>query len=359
MSREGFQINQRAHATARALPSHFKGEGQFVEDARDDSQEAASQRLLIVTPVFDDWVAFEELLRDIDRAPGLKGFRIEVVAVDDASVTEAPSAPFAGSYQRIESVEVIRLALNLGHQRAVAVGLCYAAKHADANYVVVMDSDGEDRPEDIAALIAEAEAQPGAIISAMRAKRSEGFTFRIAYAAYKRIFQVLTGAKIDFGNFCLIPRGRLDALTQNPATWNHLAAAIVRSRIPLRRVATRRGQRYAGKSSMNLVSLVAHGLSAISVYSDLVLVRVVLALLGFAAMTLAGIAGVLAIRLLTDLAIPGWASSVIGNLAIMLFQALLFSLISVFILLRSREAKLVFPAVDAWNYVRARRSLLG
>lgn len=317
----------------------------------------AKPHVLIVIPVHDDWTTLERLLFHIDRVEGLEGCRIDVIAVDDASREEAPEHLRSSAFRRIETLEVVRLICNLGHQRAIAVGLCRATQRQGVDHVVVMDGDGEDRPEDLPRLIAAAQAHPGGIVCAQRVKRSEGLLFRAGYQVYKRLFQLMTGANIDFGNFCLIPHRALDSLTHNPAIWNHLAAAVTRSRLRIERLSTERGERYAGQSHMNFVSLAVHGLSAISVYSDVVLVRLIAFLLGVAAFTGAGIAAVAALRFFTDLAIPGWASGVAGSLAIMLFQSLVFALISVFMLLNSRGAKTVLPAVDAWHYVRSCRTL--
>jgi polyisoprenyl-phosphate glycosyltransferase len=315
-------------------------------------------RVAVVIPVHDDWEALGQLLHHIDRVPDLDDYRIDVIAVDDASSSEAPAHLSSCRFDRIETLEVVRLVCNLGHQRAIAVGLCRAAQRQNVDRVIVMDGDGEDRPEDLTGLLAAARADENAIICAQRAKRSEGFLFRAGYQAYKRLFQLLTGANIGFGNFCVIPYGFLDALTHNPAVWNHLAAAVARSRLRIRRLSTDRGERYAGRSHMNFVSLAVHGLSAISVYSDVVLVRLIAFLLGIAGLAGVGIAVVAGVRLFSDLAIRGWASGVAGSLAIMLFQSFVFALISVFMLLSARGAKSVLPAIDAWHYVRSCRTLI-
>ena len=146
----------------------------------------------------------------------------------------------------IDSVEVMHLAVNLGHQRAIAVGLSLIAHRDDIGTVVVMDSDGEDRPEDIDTLLAAAAQHPDHVILAQRTQRSESVGFRTGYLAYKALFRLLTGRVIDFGNFCLLPMPVVRRLAHMPDLWNNLAAAIMRSRLRRIAVPTVRGLRHAG-----------------------------------------------------------------------------------------------------------------
>jgi hypothetical protein len=268
--------------------------------------------------------------------------------VDDGSfpppsiLTLADSATASGA---VAGIKLIQLACNLGHQRAIAAGLVEASQLAGIGRVVVMDADGEDRPDDVAALIAEGDRE--AIVLALRSRRSEGFGFRAGYAIYRLLFRVLTGNRIQFGNFCLIPHGFLNSLTHNPATWNNLAAAIMRSRLPTLAVSTSRGERYGGRSKMNFFSLAVHGLSAISVYIDVTLIRVICASLAFGAATLAALAVVVFMKLFTGLAIPGWASTLGVSLLVLLFQALLFASVALFQFLSFRSMPTVIPATHA------------
>jgi polyisoprenyl-phosphate glycosyltransferase len=217
-----------------------------------------------------------------------------------------------------------------------------------------MDSDGEDRPEDVVRMLSTFRADPGGIVVAKRAERSEGPLFRVFYGLYKALFSALTGKVIDFGNFCLIPRALLGRLVFMPETWNHLAAAIVRSRLKIHRLETRRGTRYAGRSHMNLVQLMIHGLSAISVLSDAVFVRVLILAALSSSLAVMGIAVTVALRLFTELAVPGWASNVVGTMLLILFQTVLLAAAAAFLLLGSRSGLFFIPASDAQRYVRDR-----
>lgn len=311
----------------------------------------------IVLPVYNDWVSFERLLGEIDALFARAAYAITVYAVDDCSdgdgggdgATAPP--PLLHLDGGIAAVNVVRLSMNVGHQRAIAVGLVLAAAE-DANaWIAVMDADGEDRPEDLATLVGLAVAEPGRAFVAARRKRSEALTFRIFYWLYLRTFKLLTGKAIAFGNFSVLPRRYAVRLAHNGNIWNHFAATIVQAKFPLTAVPTVRGRRYAGRSSMNFVSLVTHGLGAMSVFSDAIFVRmilvsgVLLASSGLAALV------VVALRLFTTLAVPGWATSVLGFAALLSVQAVVTPILMAFMLLNSRSAFQIVPRDTVSNLV--------
>jgi glycosyltransferase involved in cell wall biosynthesis len=316
--------------------------------------EPRSDVIAVVVPVLNDWAQAERLIRELDSLPALAERRLLLLIVDDGSVPAPSTATLADSASgsgSVVGIRLIQLACNLGHQRAIAVGLVEASHTPGLSRIVVMDSDGEDRPEDVAALIAASAAAGEAIVLARRTRRSEGLGFRVGYAVYRLLFHALTGNRIQFGNFCLIPQRFLNSLTHNPATWNNLAAAIMRSRLPTIAIPTARGERYAGRSKMNFFSLAVHGLSAISVYIDVTLIRVICVALAVGAATLAALAVVLWMKLFAGLAIPGWASTLGASLLVLLFQALLFASVALFQFLSFRSMPTVVPATHAPQFV--------
>jgi polyisoprenyl-phosphate glycosyltransferase len=320
--------------------------------------EKASQRIAIVTPVYNDWVSLSRLISEIETCEMPEDIGFSLLIINDGS-TDPPAikCPLQPLH-RIAEIELINLACNLGHQRAIAVGLVEVCSRGTIESILVMDSDGEDDPVDIPRLCAEAKKRPGHIICAQRKQRPGLAVFRVWYECYKLIFRLLTGVQIDFGNFCLIPRDKLELLVNDSSIWNNLAGTLARARIPLAKLPSDRGKRYAGKSQMNFISLVTHGLGAISVYSDVVMVRLMIATLTTTGITLLGICWVLVEKLFTNLAIPGWATSAIGVLAIILIQALMLFTISAFNLMNNRSIKLVIPRLDAPSFVLSRQHLL-
>jgi hypothetical protein len=312
----------------------------------------AQDRIAIVMPVLDDWISFGVVIRAIAQRFAATERQFVVVAVDDGSTMHLGDDGALLPHGRcIEAIEVLQLAINLGHQRAIAVGLASIARRDDISAVVVMDSDGEDRPEDIIALLAAADQHPEHVVLAQRTRRSEGMTFRIGYAIYKMLFRILVGSTIDFGNFCLLPMSVVRRLVHMPDLWNNLAAAIMRSRLQRIAVPTERGVRHAGRSHMNLPALVLHGLSAMSVYVDQIFVRVLLGTAVAAAITILGALIVVMIRFGTSLAVPGWASTMIGVLFIILMQTIVIAVATTLMVLGSRSQRPIVPFADAPSFI--------
>lgn len=304
---------------------------------------------LLITPIYNDWESFAHLVRDIDQALAPLGERVEILAVDDSSTQPAPLFAF-GALGCVRTIRVLGLARNLGHQRAIAVGLAYAQARLHAERVVVLDSDGEDRPQDIPQLIAESQ-KTGKIAFARRGSRTEDWVFRFFYRFYRIIFLALTGKPISFGNFSVIPAKLLVRVVHLPEIWNHFAAGVMRSGLPQTTLLLPRGKRYAGQSKMNFVGLVLHGLSAISVYMDIMTVRMILFTLGVIAAVFVAFLGLLYIRFLTPLAIPGWATTVGFGLVVILFQAILLLASLAFLALSARSASQFIPIKQYEDYL--------
>ena len=312
-------------------------------------------RIALVTPVLEDWASLAALLADIAAEFTGSGVVFHVCAIDDGSVGAAELSeidfPADGC---IQGVEIVHLALNLGHQRAIAVGLCEMAERTDIDAVIVMDSDGEDRPVDIAALLAAHRQHPGQIVLAQRTKRSETRAFRVGYCLYKLLFRALTGRSITFGNYSLLPMPAVRRLVHMPELWNNLAASVIRSRLPYRTVPTTRGTRYHGRSGMNLAALIVHGLSAMSVHTDTIFVRLLLAASAVASVAAVGIAIIAMIRFATDLAIPGWATTAVGDLMIILLQVVVTVVAVSLMMLAGRSNRPIIPVADCRAFVSRR-----
>jgi polyisoprenyl-phosphate glycosyltransferase len=321
----------------------------------DSAGPATFRGVALVTPVLDDWASFAALIGEISNEFTGWDVRFQVCAIDDGSVNAVDLHSIVLPPDTcIAQIEVVHLALNLGHQRAIAVGLCEIVDSEEIDAAIVMDCDGEDRPIEIGALLAVASEYPGQIVLAQRTKRSERLRFRLGYFLYKLLFRIMTGRTINFGNFSLLPMPAIRRLVHMPELWNHLAASVIRSRFPYRTVPTVRGNRYQGKSSMNLVSLIVHGLSAMSVHIDLIFVRVLLGLSPIALLSTVGIAAVTAIRLFTNLATPGWATTVTGDLLIILFQIFVIVMAVSLMMLAGRSNRPIIPISEYDHYIAKR-----
>jgi glycosyltransferase involved in cell wall biosynthesis len=233
----------------------------------------------------------------------------------------------------------------VGHQRAIIIGLCFVSgMNHQSDYVIVMDSDGEDKPSDIPRLIkACKEQQKEKIIFARRDKRSEGMKFKVSYYFYKALFYALTSKNIKFGNFSCIPVSFLPKIIHNADFWNHYSASVIKSKMPYESCSTNRGKRYTGKSKMNFTNLVIHGLSALSLYLDVIIVRFLKLSLAALSIVLALLLVILYVKYFTELAIPGWASVVFAITINILVTISLFTFIVILLHLSNRSQKPSHP----------------
>ncbi len=318
------------------------------------------KKLRLVVPVFNDWVSFGILLRELNQVAASLPIAISVSAVNDGStLTPEDTLHDVPLLDNLASVEIVHLYSNVGHQRAIAIGLCVAVADDDFDAVLVMDADGEDSPQVIDQLIATAGSREDFCIVAQRRKRSENLTFKLSYLVYKLIFKLLTARQIDFGNFSLFSRSYAKRLVRVADLWNNLPAAVLRSRLPVQTVPVDRAKRYAGKSKMNFTSLVVHGFSGISVYADTIFVRLLFVTMVLFGLSTLLITIVLSLRLFFPThATPGWATTVSFGMLIILVQALSVTLSSILMLLNSRVQRLIVPFTDFKTFVDYRQPLL-
>jgi len=177
--------------------------------------------------MYNDWASAEALFKAVELEFSRREWNFELVLVDDGS-REGRPPDFLNSLLSFKSVEVVALRRNIGHQRAIAIGLSHIFETKKTETVVVMDADGEDRPEDLVRLVEAHSALPQKkIIFAERTRRSEGAMFRFLYQIYRTLHSSLTGYKIRFGNFSIIPRKLLGSLVVDPNLWLHFAATVV------------------------------------------------------------------------------------------------------------------------------------
>lgn len=308
---------------------------------------SARGELVVLTPVYNDWAAVRLLLPLLDSELARHGLRARVVLIDDASVEPMPEGLFHGELDAIVEIRVLTLRRNLGHQRALAVGLSYVQERIPCDAVVVMDADGEDNPADVPRLFAELAAHGGrTIVFAQRIRRSEGFLFTFLYRLYRLAHRVLTGIHVQVGNFSIVPCALLDRLVVVSDLWNHYAAAVFQSRLPHTMIPTARGRRLAGHSNMNLVSLVGHGLSAIAVFADRVGVRVLIASIVALCATVLISGAALGKWLLTGDPPPVWFPIVAGVAVLVIMQAAAAASLFVLHVLFTRAASTFIPARD-------------
>jgi len=271
--------------------------------------------LIVVTPVYEDVEASSRLFKELSVQ--FKG-DVFVVAVDDGSVKQ-PLDIASLEQSGIDGV-VLKLRRNVGHQRAIAIGLGYVSEYIQAGQrVVVMDSDGEDVPATITSLLEQLEADDIDLVVAQRKSRVETFRFKAFYAVYKVFFSMMTGRAISFGNFMALKASSVKRLVAMQELSIHIAGAVLASKLRTAVCPLDRGERYAGQSKMNFVGLVLHGFKGLMVFAEDVLVRVGIACAVIAAFSVIGAVAAIILKLL-GFSTPGWFSVALGILVLMLLQ---------------------------------------
>lgn len=270
---------------------------------------------LVVTPVYEDRASASRLFQDLAQHCPTPP---HIIAVEDGSVHDI--LPVSAISDAGLDGEVLYLARNMGHQRAIATGLTYISTTYEADVVVVMDSDGEDRPASIPSLIKKLESIEVDAVVAERHNRSETFQFRMFYKVYRYVFLLVTNRKIRFGNFMALSMRSVRRLSAMQELWIHAAAALMISRLRVASLPIDRGKRYSGNSQMNFVSLTLHGLRSMMVFAEDVLVRLGLICALLAALALSLLFTSLVLKL-SGFATPGWFSVAVGILILILMQA--------------------------------------
>ena len=308
--------------------------------------------LTILVPVFNDWAAVELLVERLDFVFGEHALSCNLLFIDDGSLEAMPEQFPKTRLRNIQKIQTLELRRNLGHQRALCVGLAYLSQNEVTGPIVIMDADGEDAPSDIPRLLEKFVLEDKRKVTfAARGLRAEGFVFKFFYKVYRTIHRLAVGFDPRFGNFSVLPASILQRLVVSSDLWNHYAAAVVKMKLPYTTVPIDRSRRFSGESKMGFVGLVVHGLSAMSVFGDTVGVRLLI-LCGLAGVvTIALMFAALTIKLTTNLGIPGWATYVTGLMLLILSQLAVLSLVFIFIALYSRGQSSFVPIRDCPIYV--------
>ena len=231
-------------------------------------------KIKILIPLYNDWQSLFKLLENIDHQLNDKDNNISIVIVNDGSSEKVPDS--FPSYSKINSIKIINLKENIGHARSIATGIKFILENDNFDYIIPMDSDGEDRPEEIKELIKKIEPQSDLPIVCERVKRSEGFFFKFCYFLHKLITFTFTGRSIKFGNFTCLPKEVVKSITGEKATWSSFSGALSKiSKLKIG-IPSERGTRYFGPSKMSFKNLIVHSLSIIAVFKINVLIRSIL-----------------------------------------------------------------------------------
>jgi len=228
-------------------------------------------KIIILVPIYNDRESLKELIKNINLEVKDLNCEISIIIINDAS-----SQQILDNYENVEnihSIELINMKENRGHARCIASGLKYIFEKKEFDYVIPMDGDGEDRPEEIKKFIQLAEKSEGKSIVGERVKRSEGLFFQLCYQFHKFLALAFTGQSIKFGNFTCLSKATVEKMLNEKATWNSFSGSLKKIEKDLLSIPSIRGTRYFGPSKMSFFNLLKHSLSIISVFRKIVLIR--------------------------------------------------------------------------------------
>ena len=228
-------------------------------------------KIIILTPVYNDWQSVYKLVEEINNLSLNQEFEISVYIFNDYSNHDRPD--FEKNLENIDSIKIFNMKKNQGHARCIATGLKYIFEKDKFDYVIPMDGDGEDRPEEIEFFLDQIKKSQNQPIVGERIKRSEKMIFKICYQLHKFITLVFTSKSIKFGNYTCLPRSIVEKMINEKATWNSFSGSLKKVENDLISIPSIRGNRYFGPSKMSFINLIKHSLSIISVFRKTFLIR--------------------------------------------------------------------------------------
>jgi len=235
------------------------------------------KKFIILIPIYNDWKSVFQLLENIDLQIAKWDAEVLVLIINDGSTEERTVTEL--SFKNIKTVRVMNMKQNQGHARCNAAGLKYLTEKEDFDYVILMDGDGEDRPEELTSLFNKSKENPLKTVTANRIKRSDGSFFKLLYRCHKILTYVFTGRLIKFGNYSCLPKEAVAKLTKEACIWSSFSGSVVKIISDRVSVPSIRGKRYFGPSQMNFFNLLLHSFSIIAVFKGSVMVRSILFLI--------------------------------------------------------------------------------
>ena len=229
------------------------------------------KKVIILIPIYNDWQSLEKLIFEINNnINGISNSIFKILIVNDASTISQPKLK---KPQNIESIKILNMKQNRGHARCNAFGIRYVLKNENFDNLVLMDGDGEDRPEEIKSLINSIFVNPNTSVVAKRVKRSEGFFFQFLYYLHKILTQFFTGKKINFGNYSCLTKNDAQLISEKGSLWSSYSGTLKNNIEKLNEIDSIRGKRFFGPSKMSLTNLIIHSFSIIAVFKFQVFLR--------------------------------------------------------------------------------------
>jgi len=235
------------------------------------------KKYIILIPVFNDWQSVFKLIENIDLQ--INNETIDIIIVNDASTESFDNNQ--KKFSKINSVKIINLIKNGGHRKAIATGLKYCQENLEYDYIIPMDGDGEDRPEELKDFFNQVQETQPEVITATRIKRSESFLFKFLYSMHKIFTHLITGKLIKFGNYTCLSKNAVSKLLSDGSVWLSYSGAVTKHFPQFSTIQSIRGERYFGPSKMSILALLLHSFRISTVFRENIFIRVVIVILIF------------------------------------------------------------------------------
>ncbi len=228
-------------------------------------------KICFVIPTYNDEANFKKLYVKIKKKFPSNDNNLYFVVINDGSDDKFEYL------KSISNLRLINLKINVGSQKAIQIGINFALKsNILFEYIIIMDSDGEDDPRYILPMIKKSKKEKNnAVIFASRRKRNESLFFKFLYFIYKTIFRIFTLKSIDVGNYSVIHKGLIKKIIKVPYLGLHFSASIIGSNIKINKVPSNKAKRYSGMSKMNYKNLFFHAFKSLLIFYKKIFVNLI------------------------------------------------------------------------------------
>jgi len=229
------------------------------------------KKYIVLIPIYNDWQSVFKLLKEIDFQVSKWNADVSILIMNDGSTEARPTNEFI--LKNLKLIRIINIKKNQGHARSIATGLKFLFEREKFDHVIVMDGDGEDRPEELNLLFKKSSENPNKVITANRIKRSEGLLFKFLYECHKMITLTFTGRLIKFGNYSCLPRDAVSVLLKDASFWSSYSGSVAKLIKDRDHVPSIRGKRFVGPSQMNFIKLLIHSIAIMAVFKNSTIIR--------------------------------------------------------------------------------------
>lgn len=218
----------------------------------------------VVSPVYMADKVLPELVDRISISVKQLSEDFEIILVEDGS-TDQSWEVIEQLSEKCHFINGIKLSRNFGQHYAITAGL----DHAKGDWVVVMDCDLQDRPEEIPNLYAEA-LKGYDVVFAKRVERKDNFVKKACSKLFSKILSYLTEAKFDesVANFGIYSRKLIDAVNSLLESIRVFPVMVWWVGFKSSQINVKHGKRKTGKSNYNLKMAMKLALDVILAYSD-------------------------------------------------------------------------------------------